>query len=170
LVCVIFYIGLAIPATAATIEAGWNAVSQDVSGQPESISHYMLYYGELARPANVVHPSDPAFAYDHQANVGNVTRVQQGNLAVGQTYYFAVTAVDTGGNLSNYSGEVSITVPKQSDGGPPGGDSVGDAGADSEQQVDGGGSTISSGCGCTGARAGWILILFVPFAFRKRVH
>ncbi|HUU01848.1 MAG TPA: hypothetical protein VM425_10425 [Myxococcota bacterium] len=178
LVCVIFCLALALPAAAATVEANWNAVSRDVNGQPESVSHYILYYGETARPGNVVHPSDPAFAYDHQANVGNVTQVQQGNLTVGQTYFFAVAAVDAAGNLSDYSGEVSIIVPEPSDGGPSDGgpsdgDSHTDAGADSGQQVDSGGQTVSGGCGCAAAgtaRSCWLMILLVPLVLRKQVR
>ncbi len=174
---------LAMPASAATVEASWNAVSQDVNGQPESISHYMLYFGQTARPANVVHPSDPAFAYDQQLNVGNVTSVQQDNLTVGQTYFFAVAAVDTAGNFSEYSGEVGITVPEDTDGGPSDGgpsdggsdaaDSQIDAGTDSGPPSNDGEQIVHGGCGCGTAgfaRTGWLMILLVPLVFRKRIR
>jgi len=151
-----------MPASAATVEASWNAVSQDVNGQPESISHYMLYFGQTARPANVV---------------------QQDNLTVGQTYFFAVAAVDTAGNFSEYSGEVGITVPEDTDGGPSDGgpsdggsdaaDSQIDAGTDSGPPSNDGEQIVHGGCGCGTAgfaRTGWLMILLVPLVFRKRIR
>ncbi len=48
--------------------------------------------------------------YGPPINVGNVTTYQVLNLTTGQTYYFAATAVDTSGNESGYSNEVSKSI------------------------------------------------------------
>jgi BACON domain-containing protein/fibronectin type III domain protein len=42
--------------------------------------------------------------------VGNVTSYAMNNLQIGMTYYFAITAVDTAGNESLYSAEVSKSI------------------------------------------------------------
>jgi MYXO-CTERM domain-containing protein len=171
------------PAAAATVEASWNAVTQDVNDQPETISHYILYYGETARPGNVTHPSDGAFSYDQNVNVGNIVQVERSDLISGRTYYFSVAAVDTGGNISNYSSEVDIVAPDDQDGGPtdggtdagtdagsdPGGDS---AGADTSQPTDqGGNGNVSGSCSCAGGSSPaslWLIALMLPLVVRRR--
>ena len=49
--------------------------------------------------------------YTNMMDVGNVTNATVTNLVSGPTYYFSCTAYDTNGLESDYSGEVSFTVP-----------------------------------------------------------
>ncbi len=98
------------PASGQSAVASWDPVTLDVLGGPETIDHYTLYYGTTSRPGGVVHPSDGAFAYDTLIDVGNVIQYRVDNLTNNTTYYFAVAAVDIGGNVSDYSAEVSYEV------------------------------------------------------------
>ena len=147
------------PVSAASVTASWDPVTLDVDGHPESISHYMLYYGRTPRPAGVTHPGDGAFAYDHVVNVGNVNQVQRADLTGGLTYYFSVAAVDASGNQSAYSDEVQLEVPSDADGGPADGGSP-DGGAPDAGPADGGAppadgaGKIQGGCGCGGTFSG----------------
>jgi len=182
LLVIIAVLLLPVLAQAATIEASWNPVTLDIDGQPESVSHYVLYWGQTSRPGDVVHPSDSTFTYDNQRNVGNVTQVQQADLIAGQTYYFAVAAVDVSGNLSAYSTEVSVTLPADDDGGPEDGgieDGGVDAGPDAgdsgqagdEASGDQGGGSVEGGCGCSGHNAqdaGLLLLLLAPALLVRR--
>ena len=101
---------LSSPAFGQSAVAGWDPVTVDELGGPETISYYTLYWGTTSRPGTVVHPSDGSFAYDALQDVGNATQYQVDNLTNGVTYYFAVAAVDIGGNVSDYSAEVSLEV------------------------------------------------------------
>jgi len=160
---------LSSPVSAASVSASWDPVTLDVDGRPESISHYMLYYGQTPRPAGVTHPGDGTFGYDHAVNVGNATRAQRADLTGGRTYYFAVAAVDTGGNLSAYSDEVRLEVPADEDGGstdaggPDGG--TPDAGpADEGGQPSDFAGKVEGGCGCgrsAPASAGMPVLFFL---------
>ncbi len=154
-------------AAAVNVQATWDPVTLDVQGGPENISHYVLYWGLTARPGDVVSPGDGRFSYDAQANVGNVTSVQRQGLLGGRTYYFAVAAVDRDGNISDYSAEVSVTLPDIDsgpiDGGPDGGE---DGGPDGGSGGDGGGD-VSGGCGC-GAGSGGALWALGCIALRRR--
>jgi hypothetical protein len=70
----------------------WQANSEtDLAG-------YQVYYGTSSR------------SYGLPVPVGKVTTYQLSGLQEGRTYYFAVTAVDTSGNESGYSTEVSLNV------------------------------------------------------------
>jgi hypothetical protein len=64
-----------------------------------SIGGYRLYDGAASR------------TYTNVIDVGNVTTQAVTNLAIGVTYFFAITAYDTNGLESDYSSEVSYTVP-----------------------------------------------------------
>jgi hypothetical protein len=64
-----------------------------------NIAGYRLYDGVASR------------TYTNIIAVGNVTTSTVAGLAGGVTYFFAVTAVDTNGLESDYSSEVSYTVP-----------------------------------------------------------
>ena len=105
------------PAVAVTVDISWEPVTLDMEGKPETISHYVLYFGTSARPAGVSSPSDQSFSYQGSENVGNVVKIQRGDLLGGRTYYFSVSAVDINGHVSNYSDEVSIVTPADGDGG-----------------------------------------------------
>lgn len=81
------------PVVAGQVVLAWDA------NQEADLSGYKLYQGTTSG------------SYETPINVGEVTTYTVAGLAVGQTYYFAVTACDTNGNESGYSNEVSYTVP-----------------------------------------------------------
>jgi hypothetical protein len=64
-----------------------------------AIAGYRLYDGVASR------------TYTNIINAGNVTTQAVGGLTAGVTYFFAVTAYDTNGLESDYSTELSYTVP-----------------------------------------------------------
>jgi fibronectin type 3 domain-containing protein len=82
-----------IEANAAEVTLAWDA-----NAEP-GIEGYNLYYGSSSRN------------YPDKIDVGNVTISTIKKLQEGQTYYFAVTAYDTGRNESLFSEEISYTVP-----------------------------------------------------------
>lgn len=69
----------------------------DPSPDP-SVSGYNLYYGAGSRQ------------YTNLLSAGNLTSLSVSNLARGQIYFFAVTAVDAAGLESDFSPEVSYYV------------------------------------------------------------
>ncbi|MBN2497295.1 MAG: hypothetical protein JXR96_22065 [Deltaproteobacteria bacterium] len=142
-------LGASPSALAGSAEASWDAVTLDVAGGPEHISHYLLFYGTASRPAGVGHPDDGTFHYDHRTNVGDQTRVIQEGLAGGQVWYFSVAAVDRSGNTSDYSTEESVELPPDSQ--PDGGQVDGGGEADAGSLPDGGTTpvVIEGGCGCS---------------------
>jgi hypothetical protein len=79
-------------ALAASVTLRWQA------NQEPDISSYNLYYGRESRQ------------YGQPIPVGNVTSYTLDNLAEGTTYYFCLTAVDTSGNESGYSAEVTANA------------------------------------------------------------
>src|SRR5690606_29750328 len=81
---------------AGTAMIGWNAT-------PDSnVVGYRLYYGTA--PGAYEQPKGSGI------ETGNVNAYLVENLASGQTYYFAVTAIDAAGGESGYSKEVSRTI------------------------------------------------------------
>ena len=172
---------LALPASAADVQASWDPVTLDEQGGPESVAYYMLYWGQTSRPAMVNRPGDPNFSYDQSQNVGLNTSSQQSGFTPGQTYYFAVAAVDIAGNTSAYSAEVTVVIPSDQDGGVDAGTDAGtdaggqDAGGGDEPGTDAGGPgadeeiVVEGGCGCgTGSNSGLLVLLALPFIRRKR--
>ncbi|TLY16885.1 MAG: hypothetical protein E6K69_03110 [Nitrospirae bacterium] len=80
------------PPTSGTATLTWNAsTSSDVAG-------YKVYLGTASG------------VYGPPTSVGNVITSQVTNLQSGTTYFFAVTAVDTSGNESTFSNEVSKSI------------------------------------------------------------
>ncbi len=69
----------------------------DANSEPD-LAGYRLYYGTSSR------------AYTNVSNLGNVLSTSV-TLLEGNTYYFAVTAVNTRGGESGYSAEVSHNIP-----------------------------------------------------------
>ena len=63
------------------------------------VTGYRLYYGVASG------------AYTNVTDVGNVDTATLGGLKAGVTYYFAATAYDGSGLESDFSNEVSYTVP-----------------------------------------------------------
>jgi hypothetical protein len=76
---------------AATARLAWDAVT--------GVKIYKLYYGTASR------------AYTRTVSVTNATEVAVSNLLGGTTYFFAVTAVGTNYLESDYSSEITHTVP-----------------------------------------------------------
>jgi hypothetical protein len=79
-------------AFAASVNLRWNA-----NTEPD-IASYNVYYGEASR------------TYGNPIPVGNVTSYTVDGLVEGQTYYFAVSALDTSGNESGFSSEESANA------------------------------------------------------------
>src|SRR5207253_1651075 len=78
--------------TSGTATLTWNAsTSSDVAG-------YKVYMGTASG------------VYGPATSVGIVTTCQVPNLTTGQTYYFSATAVDSSGNESSHSNEVSKSI------------------------------------------------------------
>ena len=100
-------------AQAAQITLAWNRNSEsDIAG-------YIVYYGYRSR------------YYTESIDVGNWPSATISGLVNGETYYLCVTAYDSQGIESDFSGEISYTVPE--------GASTGDPGSS-------GGSVDSGGC------------------------
>jgi hypothetical protein len=75
----------------ASVTLTWNANGEsDLQG-------YRVYYGTSSRN------------YTTNTDVGNVSSYTVSGLSTGATYYFVVTALDSSGNESNFSSEVSAT-------------------------------------------------------------
>lgn len=81
----------------ANAVAGSATVKWQANTEPD-LKEYRIYYGKQSR------------SYGAPISVGNVTSYTITGLEEGQTYYFAVTAVDTSGNESGFSEEVSKTI------------------------------------------------------------
>lgn len=80
-------------ASGLSITLRWNPnLERDIAG-------YRLYYGDREHPFSEV------------INVGNIVTATVSNLVGGNTYYFAVTAYNTGGFEGSFSNVVSYTVP-----------------------------------------------------------
>ncbi len=92
-----------IPAAqAAQVTLAWDRNSEpDISG-------YIVYYGYRSR------------YYTESINVGNWPSATISSLINGQTYYFSVTAYDAQGIESDFSGEISYTVPEGASSGDSG--------------------------------------------------
>jgi hypothetical protein len=86
------------------ISPGSNTYAADVtlawdSNTETDLAGYIVYWGTATRN------------YPNSIDVGNNTIHMITGLNAGPTYYFAVTAYDTSDNESNYSSEVTYTVP-----------------------------------------------------------
>jgi len=80
----------------STANLAWDAVTA------QNLSGYRVYYGTT---------SGATSAYTGSVSVGNVTTYALNGLSNQTTYYMAVTALDTSGNESPYSNEVSKLIP-----------------------------------------------------------
>jgi hypothetical protein len=79
---------------AQSITIAWNAVS--------GVAGYKVYQGGTSR------------VYANSINLGNTTQATISGLAAGKTYFFAATAYNSMGIESDYSSEISYTVPASS--------------------------------------------------------
>jgi chitodextrinase len=82
--------------SASNAVLGWNA-----SGTPSVVS-YRVYYGTS--------PGTYSQAFGTGLQAGSGTTYTVSNLASDRSYYFAVTAVDSSGNESEYSTEASLLI------------------------------------------------------------
>jgi hypothetical protein len=94
--------------SSADIHLNWSAVTQDTSGNSESLSHYVIYRSTV--PA--VSPGDPI------AGTADTTYLDAGAAgSTGTNYFYVIRAVDDAGNQSADSGRVGefdhnlITTP-----------------------------------------------------------
>ncbi|MDJ0889385.1 MAG: FG-GAP-like repeat-containing protein [Desulfobacterales bacterium] len=86
---------------AASVTLGWHANSES------DIAQYNIYYGTSPR------------SYGNPIPTGKQTTYTVNNLVENETYYFALTALDTSGNESGFSSEISATATNISDSSPP---------------------------------------------------
>ena len=85
--------------TTAVAPLVWTAPTTNSDGtQLTDLMGFKVYYGTASR------------TYTHVIDVQNVTSYTVNNLPAG-TYYFAITAYNSLGNNSDYSNEVSRTIP-----------------------------------------------------------
>ncbi len=84
-----------------TTPIGSLSLAWDASSDP-SVMGYRLYQGSQSQ------------VYTSVTDVGSLTTATMSGLAPGLTYYFAVTAYDSSGFESAFSGEISYTVPTTS--------------------------------------------------------
>jgi len=85
-----------------TVFGGAATVSW-TANQESDLNGYRVHYGESSRN------------YGPYIPVSSGTRYTVEGLEAGRTYFFAVTAVDTSGNESGFSKEVSKTIPAVAD-------------------------------------------------------
>src|SRR5512139_2580993 len=89
LLILVFTLVLCQSALAAQIKLAWEANGEsDLAG-------YKIYYGTSSK------------SYSGSVDVGNVTSYSLTGLTGGQSYYLTITAYNTSGSESGYSGEVS---------------------------------------------------------------
>ena len=81
-----------------SVSLTWSAPTTNADGtQLTDLTGYKVYYGTKA-------------GLYHSINVGAADSFEVTGLAVGQTYYFAVTAYDASGSESDYSDVISKLV------------------------------------------------------------
>src|SRR5262245_58719956 len=93
---------LLIIGVALTLNTALAAQSVTLQWNPStdpSVTGYNIYYGAASR------------TYTNKIDVGNTTNATISGLVEGVTYYFAATAYNILGAESDYSAEVSYTVP-----------------------------------------------------------
>ena len=95
-----------------TASLTWSAVSDsDLAGYKVYIGASTDTFESLIRVGNTAALGSPI-------SVGNTTTFQVTNLPIGQTYKFAVTAVDTSNNESGFSNETTKFIGSVGAGGP----------------------------------------------------
>jgi len=91
--CTVYLVPCSAVAEAATVTLEW-----DPNTEPE-LAGYKIYWGTSSGN------------YTSSKDVGNTTTCTITGLDEGKTYYFAATAYDASSNESDYSEQISITVP-----------------------------------------------------------
>ena len=78
-----------------SVTLSWNPPTTNTDGTPlTNLAGFKIHYGTSSGN------------YTWSINAGNVASYTLNNLQVGKTFYFVVSAYDTDGNVSEYSGEV----------------------------------------------------------------
>ncbi len=86
------------PSATGNVTLTWDAPTLNTDDSPYTDpGGYIVYYGTSAGN------------YAYSSNIGNFTSATISNLASG-TWYFAVTAVNSIGNQSAYSAELSLNI------------------------------------------------------------
>lgn len=85
-------------ACAQTSQLHSVTLAWDPNPEPD-IASYVIYFGTGSR------------TYSYATNVGNFSTAAVRGLEAGRTYFFAVTAVNTSGLESDFSIEVTNTIP-----------------------------------------------------------
>lgn len=99
----------ALQGTPNSATLSWDAPITSADGTPlTDLMGYKVYYG--AGSGNYTEIIDVGSASCQDINGQTECTTTVGNLSAGD-YYFVVTAYDTSGNESNYSNEVSKTIP-----------------------------------------------------------
>lgn len=87
--------------TLYSVELHWDPPTENVDESPlADLAGYRVYEG-----------SEPGH-YDWVSDVGSSTMAKLESLPAG-TYYFSVTAYDSAGNESDFSNEISTSLPVQ---------------------------------------------------------
>ena len=113
LICAFFsWIILLYPQSAETAYAESAILSWDAADAPD-IDGYIVCWGTTSI-------NSPDFSgYENCQSVGDITSVEITGLEAGQTYYFAVIAVDLAGQESDLSDEISYTTSPPIENQPP---------------------------------------------------
>ncbi len=125
-----------VSAHAAQVTLSWANTDPGVAG-------YKLYYGTVSG------------SYPYNVNAGNTTSYALSGLSTGATYYFVATAYDSEGYESEYSNQISYTVPS------PCTYSIAPTAIQFSPSASGGSVTVTtqSGCAWTASSAAqWVLI------------
>jgi hypothetical protein len=100
----VLFLAVQLGFAASASAQAYNSVTLawDANTEPD-LAGYIVYWGTGSR------------TYDRSLDVGNTTQAQINGLQDLQTYYFAVRAYNSDGLQSNYSLEVSKTIPLNPD-------------------------------------------------------
>ena len=96
---------------------GWGAgdeyycVRKDVNTDRGAYSKVAFNGEPMKYQGGITNGSNWYRTYTNMVDVGNTLIVTISNLMVDPTYYFSVTAYDTNGLESDYSGEIMYKVP-----------------------------------------------------------
>ncbi|PXF56579.1 MAG: hypothetical protein C4B58_12915 [Deltaproteobacteria bacterium] len=112
-ICAFFsWIILLSPQNAATAYAESATLSWDAVNAPD-LEGYVIYWSTASiNSANFT-------GYEECQAVGDITSFEIAGLEPGQTYYFTVTSMDLAGQESDFSDEISHTIPDLFENQPP---------------------------------------------------
>jgi hypothetical protein len=101
---------------AAEANLSWQAPTTNEDGSPlTDLDRYNIYYGPVSRGSQT-NPADFQYPSSVPISAGQISYTLTG-LTPGQIYYAAVTAMNTSGNESAYSNEITIVAQDSGGGG-----------------------------------------------------